>query len=65
MKLAGQLSNSVNNSSYLKCESIDSIRVRNYIKMEVTFFFSIFKSVHDVEKELVSMRGIDACDFFL
>lgn len=63
MKLAGQLSNSVNNSSYLKCESIDSIRVRNYIKIEV-IFFSIFKSVHDVEKELVSMRGIDACDFF-
>lgn len=38
MKLAGQLSNSVNNSSSLKCETIDSIGVRKYIKIEVALF---------------------------
>lgn len=61
MRLAGQLSRSVHNSSDLQCETTDSIRVRNYIKIALRgFFFPIFKSMHDVEKELlVRTRSVD------
>ena len=62
MKLAGQLSNSVNNSSSLKCETIDSIGVRKYIKIEVALFpFSICAWRR---KELISMRGNWCMRFF-